>query len=75
MNKDINVLEEELAPIRERRRQYEQNIPAVYDILRQGSEAARAAAAATLDEVRAAMRINYFADSDLIASQAARYRS
>ena len=71
----INVLEEELAPIRERRRQYEQNIPAVYDILRQGSEAARAAAAATLDEVRAAMRINYFADSDLIASQAARYRS
>ncbi len=71
----INVLEDELAPIRERRRQYEQNIPAVYDILRQGSEAARAAAAATLDEVRAAMRINYFADSDLIASQAARYRS
>lgn len=71
----INVLEEELAPIRERRRQYEQNIPAVYDILRQGSEAARAAAAATLDEVRAAMRINYFADTDLIASQAARYRS
>ncbi len=71
----INVLEEELAPIRERRRQYEQTIPAVYDILRQGSEAARAAAAATLDEVRAAMRINYFADSDLIASQAARYRS
>ena len=71
----INVLEEELAPIRERRRQYEQNIPAVYDILRQGSEAARAAAAATLDEVRAAMRINDVADSDLIASQAARYRS
>ena len=71
----INVLEEELAPIRERRRQYEQNIPAVYDILRQGSEAARAAAAATLDEVRAALRINYFADTDLIASQAARYRS
>lgn len=71
----FNVLEEELAPIRERRSHYEQNIPAVYDILREGSEKARAAAAQTLNEVRAAMRINYFDDPSLIADQAARYKA
>ena len=71
----INVLEETLAPIRERRRQYEQDIPAVFDILRRGSETARATAAQTLEEVRAAMRINYFADADLIADQARRFSS
>ena len=71
----INVLEEELAPIRERRKAYEQDIPAVYDILRRGSEAAREVAAKTLDEVRAAMKINYFGDEALIREQAARYRS
>ena len=64
----INVLEEELVPIRERRKHYEQNIPEVYDILRKGSETARAAAARTLDEVRAAMKINYFDDAALIAA-------
>ena len=69
----INVLEETLAPIRERRRQYEQDIPAVFDILRRGSETARATAAQTLEEVRAAMRINYFADADLIAAQARKF--
>lgn len=69
----INVLEETLAPIRERRRQYEQDIPAVFDILRRGSETARATAAQTLEEVRAAMRINYFADADLIADQARKF--
>ncbi|MBD5294106.1 MAG: tryptophan--tRNA ligase [Bacteroides sp.] len=69
----INVLEEELAPIRERRKQYEQDIPAVYEILRSGSEAARAVAAKTLDEVREAMKINYFGDDALIREQAARY--
>lgn len=71
----INVLEEELVPIRERRKHYEQNIPEVYEILRKGSEIARAAAAQTLDEVRAAMKINYFDDAALIADQAARYKS
>ena len=69
----INVLEEELAPIRERRKQYEQDIPAVYEILRSGSEAARAVAAKTLDEVREAMKINYFGDEALIREQATRY--
>lgn len=71
----INVLEEELAPIRERRKMYEQNIPEVYEILRRGSEVAREAAAKTLDEVRSAMKINYFGDEALIREQAARYKA
>lgn len=70
----VNVLEEELAPIRERRARFEQNIPEVYEILRAGSEKARETAARTLDEVRAAMRINYFDDAELIAGQAARFK-
>lgn len=68
-----NILEEELAPIRERRKQWEQNIPGVYEILKRGSETARAAAAQTLDEVRAAMKINYFSDKSLIEEQAKAY--
>lgn len=70
----FNVIEEMLTPIRERRRHYEQNIPEVYDILRRGSETARATAAKTLDEVREAMRINYFDDQELIKAQAERYK-
>lgn len=69
----ISVLEEELAPIRARRAEYEKDIPAVFDILRKGSEEARKVAAATLDDVRRAMRINYFEDADLIAEQAKKY--
>lgn len=71
----INVLEELLAPIRERRAYWESRIPEVYEILREGSEKARATAAATLDEVRAAMKINYFSDKGLIAEQAKKYAS
>lgn len=69
----INVLEEELAPIRERRHAFEQDIPAVFDMLRRGSEAAREVAAQTLAEVRRAMRINYFEDANLIAEQAKKF--
>jgi tryptophanyl-tRNA synthetase len=69
----ISVLEEELAPIRERRKQWEQDIPGVFEILRRGSEVARAVAAETLADVRRAMRINYFDDPKLIAEQAAKY--
>lgn len=69
----INVLEEELAPIRERRKEWEHNIPAVYDILKEGSEKAREVAAKTLDEVRAAMKINYFDDLDLVKEQLKKY--
>ena len=70
----ISVLEETLAPIRERRHEFEKDIPAVFDILKRGSEAAREVAAATLDDVRRAMKINYFEDSALIAEQAAKYK-
>ena len=67
------VLQEELEPIRARRKEYEKDIPAVYEILRRGSEKARAAAAQTLSEVRAAMKINYFDDMDLIRAQSEKY--
>ena len=67
------VLEEELAPIRARRTELEKDIPAIYEILRQGTEKARAVAAQTLHEVREAMRINYFDDPTLIAEQAKRF--
>ncbi len=70
----IAVLEELLAPIRERRKHYEQHIEEVYAILKRGSDEAREAAASTLADVRRAMRINYFEDSELIARQAAEYR-
>jgi tryptophanyl-tRNA synthetase len=70
----IAVLEELLAPIRERRKHYEQHIEEVYEILRRGSDEARAAAADTLADVRRAMRINYFEDTELINRQAEQYR-
>ena len=70
----IAVLEEMLEPIRERRKYYEQHIEEVYDILRKGSDEARATAQETLEEVRRAMRINYFEDIELIERQAAEYR-
>ena len=60
------VLEAELGPIRERRKMWEQRIPDVYDILREGSKVAEAKAAETLKDVKASMRINYFDDDSLI---------
>ncbi|MBR2295762.1 MAG: tryptophan--tRNA ligase [Clostridiales bacterium] len=69
----INVLEEELAPIRARRAELQKDIPAVYEILKKGTDAARAKAARTLDEVKRAMRINYFEDEELIRSQQERF--
>ena len=68
-----NILEEELAPIRARRKEFEKDIPAVYDMLRKGCEEARSVAADTLADVRSAMKINYFDDADLIAEQACRF--
>lgn len=70
----ISILEETLAPMRERRAQFENNIPMVYDILHRGSIEAREAAAKTLDEVRSAMRINYFSDTELIKAQSEKYK-
>lgn len=68
-----SVINRMLEPIRARRAQYEKDIPDIFNILKKGSEAAREAAAQTMDEVRGAMRINYFDDAALIAEQAARY--
>ncbi len=67
------VLNEELEPIRARRKEYEKDIPSVYEILKKGSEVAEAAAQATLDDVKKAMRIDYFNDSALIEEQAKRF--
>ena len=71
----LNVLNQELEPIRARRAEYEKDIPAVYEILKKGTEAAIVAANATLAEVKAAMRINYFEDAALIEGQQARYNA
>ena len=68
-----NVIQEELAPIRERRKYWEKNIPEVYDILKRGSEEAQKAAAETLKEVKASMRINYFEDGALINDTMKKY--
>ena len=68
-----NIMQEELSPIRARRAEYEKDIPAVYEILRKGSETAREAAAQTMAEVKRAMRINYFEDAELIKSQSQKY--
>ena len=57
-----NVMQEELRPIRERRKQWEQRMPEVYEILKQGSAVARATAEKTLEGVRHAMQIDYFSD-------------
>lgn len=67
------VIERMLEPMRQRRHELEQDIPEIYRILRQGTDRARETAAKTMDEVRGAMRINYFSDTALIQSQAERY--
>ena len=71
----INVLDEELEPIRQRRHEYEKDIAYVYEVLRKGSEAAREVAAKTLHDVKEAMRINYFDDAELIAKHIEKYKN
>lgn len=68
-----NIVQEELEPIRQRRKEYEKDIPEVYQILKRGSEAAREVAAQTLNEVKSAMKINYFEDRELIRIQSEKY--
>ena len=68
-----NVLQAELEPIRTRRKELQKDIPAVYEILRKGSEKAEKVAAQTLKEVKAAMKIDYFADEELIRAQAEKF--
>ncbi|WP_320998447.1 tryptophan--tRNA ligase, partial [Hungatella effluvii] len=65
-----SVLQEELAPIRARRKEYEANIPYVYQILKEGSEKAERVAADTLVGVKRAMKINYFDDMGVEISEA-----
>ncbi len=68
-----NILQEELGPIRARRKEYEKDIPAIYDMLKKGCEEAREVAAQTLADVRRAMKIDYFNDAALIQEQAKRF--
>ncbi|MDE6209658.1 MAG: tryptophan--tRNA ligase [Lachnospiraceae bacterium] len=68
------VMQEELSPIRAKRKEFEKDIPEIYNILKQGSEKAREKAAATLDDVKSAMKINYFEDKELIKTQSEKYR-
>ena len=67
------VLNEFLEPMRQRRHELEKDIPEVYNILRRGTEKARETAAQTMDEVRKAMRIDYFNDAELIRQQTERF--
>ena len=68
------ILNEFLEPMRQRRHEFEQDIPEIYNILRRGTEKARETAAQTMSEVRQAMKINYFDDEELIRSQAEAFR-
>ena len=68
-----NVLQAELEPIRNRRKELQKDIPAIYEILKKGSEKAEAVAAQTLKEVKDAMKINYFDDKALFEAQAERF--
>ena len=70
-----NVLQEELAPIRARRKEWEKDIPAVYEILHKGSMEAEKVAAQTLADVKNSMKINYFEDHALITEQAERFKA
>ena len=67
------IMQEVLGPIRERRCEFGKDIPAVYDMLKKGCEVARETAAQTMEEVRKAMKINYFDDVELIAEQVRRF--
>ena len=68
-----SIMQETLEPIRNRRKEFEKDIPAIYDMLKKGCDAAREVAAATLDDVRKAMKINYFDDAELIAEQVKKF--
>ncbi|BCN29118.1 tryptophan--tRNA ligase [Anaeromicropila herbilytica] len=70
-----NVLQEELEPIRSRRKEYEKNIPEIYRMLQTGCTQARKVASETLADVKRAMKINYFEDEELILEQTKRYES
>ena len=68
------VLQEELEPIRRRRKEYQKDISYVFEILKKGSEKAEAVAASTLDDVKRSMKMNYFEDMELINEQIKKYQ-
>ena len=70
----VNVMQSILGPMRERRAYWEARLPEVYEMLKKGSEIAERKAAETLADVRAAMKIDYFDDKELIAEQARQYQ-
>ena len=70
----IKVLDKYLDPIRQRRHEFEKDIPEVFNLLKKGSDAAREVAAQTLNDVRQAMKIDYFDDIDLIKQQSEKYK-
>ena len=67
------VLNKFLDPMRQRRAEFEKDIPEIYNILKKGTEQAREVGAQTMDEVRKAMQIDYFNDTELIRQQAERF--
>lgn len=69
------VLQAELEPIRNRRKEYQKDIPYVYEVLKKGSEKAEQVAAETLRDVKNSMKINYFDDTELISSQAEKFHT
>ena len=69
------VINNMLEPMRQRRHELEQDIPAIFDILRKGSEQAREVAAQTMSEVRHAMRIDYFDDIALQQQLSEKFRN
>ena len=69
------VLNQFLEPMRQRRHEFEQDIPEIYRILKKGTEQAREVGAQTMDEVRRAMQIDYFNDDELIRQQSERFKN
>lgn len=69
-----NVLNRFMEPMRQRRQEFEKDIPEIFNILRKGTEEARATAAQTMDEVRKAMRIDYFNDTALIEQLSEKFK-
>ena len=70
-----SVLNKMLEPMRKRRHELEQDIPEIYNILKKGTEQARLTAQETMEEVRHAMKIDYFNDSELIRQQTERFKT
>ena len=69
-----SVINRMLEPMRIRRRTFEQDIPEIFNILKQGSDAARETAAQTMEAVKSAMQIDYFNDAALIQQQTEKFK-